>query len=383
MTPVPARTPPAVSIAYFVSPHGFGHASRACAVMDALKDVLPGLRCEIFTTVPEWFFAQSLTGDFGYHELLTDVGMVQKTPLQEDVDQTVARLEAFFPFDQHHIDALADDVTALGCRAAVCDIAPMGVAAARAAGIPSVLIENFTWDWIYAPYAGDNQALNARIAYLRDLFASADHHIQTEPACRPTTADLNIGPVSRRVRTPASQVRRALGIPEDGKTVVVTMGGVDCDYARMDWRDIPQDVHVVLAGRDPSDGVRGNVVCLPKHSPVYHPDLINAGDAVIGKAGYSTLAEIYQAGVPFGYVSRPSFREAGVLEAYIDAEIPSLAIDGADFSNGLRRDVIRRLLGLGRVRRNGHDNARLAAEYIARIMTQDASPQHASDAATK
>ena len=31
---------------------------------------------------------------------------------------------------------------------------------------------------------------------------------------------------------------------------------------------------------------------------VFHPDLVNASDAVIGKAGYNTLAEVFYAGTP-------------------------------------------------------------------------------------
>jgi hypothetical protein len=46
-------------IAYFVSPHGFGHAARAAAVMEALSEIDTGVQFEIFTTVPFWFFRDS------------------------------------------------------------------------------------------------------------------------------------------------------------------------------------------------------------------------------------------------------------------------------------------------------------------------------------
>jgi hypothetical protein len=39
-------------IAYFISPHGFGHASRAAAVMEALYKIESSIRFEIFTTTP-------------------------------------------------------------------------------------------------------------------------------------------------------------------------------------------------------------------------------------------------------------------------------------------------------------------------------------------
>ena len=36
-------------LAYFISPHGFGHAARAAAVMSALHTQDPALQFEIFT----------------------------------------------------------------------------------------------------------------------------------------------------------------------------------------------------------------------------------------------------------------------------------------------------------------------------------------------
>ena len=69
------------SIAYFISPHGYGHAARAAGVMEAVHELNPSIRFEIFTKVPSWFFDDSSSGNFGYHSLLTDIGLVQRTPL--------------------------------------------------------------------------------------------------------------------------------------------------------------------------------------------------------------------------------------------------------------------------------------------------------------
>ncbi len=52
-------------IAYFVTPHGYGHASRAAAVMAALLELDASIRFEIFTQVPAWFFESSLGESFG------------------------------------------------------------------------------------------------------------------------------------------------------------------------------------------------------------------------------------------------------------------------------------------------------------------------------
>ena len=72
-------------IAYFVSPHGFGHAARAAAVMQAISEIDASVEFEIFTTVPSWFFQDSMSASFNCHAVLTDIGLVQKTAFQADV----------------------------------------------------------------------------------------------------------------------------------------------------------------------------------------------------------------------------------------------------------------------------------------------------------
>jgi len=41
------------TLAYFITPHGFGHAARACAVMAAAQQRIPNLLSEIFTRSPD------------------------------------------------------------------------------------------------------------------------------------------------------------------------------------------------------------------------------------------------------------------------------------------------------------------------------------------
>ena len=36
----------------------------------------------------------------------------------------------------------------------VSDLPPLGIAAAKAAGLPAIALGNFTWDWIYEHYDG-------------------------------------------------------------------------------------------------------------------------------------------------------------------------------------------------------------------------------------
>jgi hypothetical protein len=326
-------------IAFFVSAHGFGHATRACAVMAALRTLSPSVQFEIFTLVPRWLFEASIPAGFTLHPEETDIGLAQSGPLDEDIPLTLQRLDAFLPFRGARLGQLAEQVREAGCAGVVCDISPLGLAVARQAGLPSVLVENFTWDWIYSGYVAEAPQLQRHIDYLRWAFDQADYHVQTTPAYPRPPVHLLTAPVSRLPKTSRDDVRGRLGIPRDAAAVLVTMGGFSEDFGFLDQLAGCRPFHFILPGNSwlrQAEGVerRGNLRLLPQGSAFYHPDLVWASDAVIGKAGYSTVAETYQAGVPFGYVLRSRSPESGLLHRFIASEMPGFEVPEAAFRDG-------------------------------------------------
>lgn len=336
-------------IACFITPHGLGHAARAAAVLAAIQKRRPDIGLELFTTAGSDFFTASGCRNVTVHHESLDIGFAQRSALVEDLPETVRRLDAFLPFHNDLVDRLATTVRHARCMALICDIAPLGVAVARAAGIPSILIENFTWDNLYGHYADQYPRLQVHADLLRQWFSSADLHIQTEPVChRAGAADLTTAPVGRPARTEPGLVRRELGVAPGRKLVLITMGGVSERtplLAHMADRD---DLVFVVAWGASQRHTVGNVICLPLRSDFYHPDLVQAADAVIGKVGYSTLAEVHRAGVPFGFICRRNYPEMPGLVAFVERHIAGLQLQDADLGEGVEADFIDRLLALPR-----------------------------------
>jgi len=356
-------------IAFFVSPHGFGHAARATAVMQALRELDEDLEFEVFTQVPPWFFEESLAGAFRHHAVLTDIGLAQATSLIEDIPETVRRLDRFLPFDTARVNALASQVTRLGCQLVLCDVAPLGIAVAQAAGVPSVLIENFTWDWIYAGYVSHDRRMEQYSRDLRHWFQAATFHVQTVPVCDPLPVDLTTAPVSRKPRTPAEIIRQRLGIPREARIVLITMGGVPWEFASLEPMLRERGVYFVIPGAAAEQiQRRENLVLLPRRTGYYHPDLVRACDVVIGKVGYSTLAEAFWAGVPFGYVARQWFRESHVLTEYIQAEMHGVPIPERQLQSGGWISLLPDLLALPRERRLSQNGAEQIARFVRGLL---------------
>jgi hypothetical protein len=358
-------------IAYFITPHGFGHAARASAVMDAVSDIYPSVSFDIFTTVPEWFFEDSLSCRFEYHEFLTDIGLVQKTPFVHHLIDTIEILKRFIPFDPDFISDTAAFLTKRECRLALCDISPIGIAIAAEAGIPSVLIENFTWDWIYEDFITADARFRSYTDFFRDIYQGVDYHIQTAPVCNPHPVNMTTGPVSRKVRLSSVRVREKLGVLPETRMVLVTTGGVRAKYRFLKNLAAEPEICFVIPGASEAYERYDNLILLPFRSGFMHSDLVNAADAVVGKAGYSTIAEVYQAGVPFGYVPRSDFRETNKLVAFIEKEMEGVRVDDTEFGSGEWIPKISRLLNLARIPRHDRNGSPQAAGLINDILKQE------------
>ncbi len=356
-----------VSVACFITPHGLGHAARAAAVMSALQERVE-TDLSLFTAVPEWFFAESLQPGFTYHNIVTDIGLVQKSPLEEDLDLTCDRLDGFLPFDHGLIRDLAAELRENECRLVLCDIAPLGIAVAKEAGIPSVLIENFTWDWIYQGYERDFPRLTPHIQYLQQVFSKVDYHIQTEPVCRPIKNNLRVQPVSRKVEMPAGVIREQLKAGTK-PMILITMGGIAGTCAFLEQLTQCDEFVFLLPGTAESLISKDNLRQFPFQSGFHHPDLINASAAVIGKVGYSTLAEVYQCGVPFGYIPRSAFRESVRLTEFIRERMSGMEIDESLFNSGEWLQKLPELVAMKRRNEKDVNGADQVADFLVTMLT--------------
>lgn len=351
--------PPRVAV--FVSPHGFGHAARSSAVLAELHRAA-GAVFELFTTAPRWFFEESIPGIFRYHEEVVDVGFRQKSALEVDLEATVDAVTAFVPFDATQVDRLAETVREAGCRAVLCDIAPLGVAVAEAAGLPSVVVENFTWGWLYEPLTGEAPKLGAAGRELDAWLTRATVHVQARPVCR-RRPDLPLAdPISREARRSRAETREELGVGKDEPLVAVTMGGYGEAMPFVDELRRLGDTRFLLTGAD-GTGREGNLLFFDNQTPLFMPDVLRAADAVVAKLGYGTVAEVWREGIPLAGVTRSDFREMAALEAFCRAELEGFVMGPADFTRGAWIGRLDELRGLPR-RSRGPGGASTVAEVL-------------------
>jgi hypothetical protein len=347
-----------------VSAHGFGHAARTAAVLQALAQLTP-VHCTVVSQVVPWFFRNSLPCPFIQYPWPVDVGLVQQSALREDLPATVRALAKFYPLRQEQVARVA--AVFAGCDLVLCDIAPLGIAAARQAGVPSVLLENFTWDWLYEGYLEECAEFRPFLSCLRELYQQADYHIQATPLCAPGPCDLLAGPIARRIRTGRAEVRERLKVAAGQRLVLISLGGLGMTGVCLRLPDNGGDTLYLVADRGGNGQKRKHILFIPPDSSLDHPNLVAACDAVIGKVGYSTLAEVYRAQVPFGYIRRQGFRESEPLAGFIRQEMAGLEISEKDLAAGGLAELLPELFALAPPPCRLPDGSKQCAEFLAAL----------------
>ncbi len=354
------------ALACFISYHGFGHASRTLAVLGKLREHNHDLHFRIFSTVPHWFLRENLDPQsFHHHEIAVDVGLVQTNPFQHDPRATIKRLDEFIPFREAPLNSVAETLRETSCSAVLCDISPLGIAAAKDAGIPSILLENFTWDWMYEEYLDEFPSFSKKIDVLRSHYTQADLRLQTEPVCNPLPEAIRIPPIARPFRISRKETRSRLEVLPEEPLVLLTTGGIRGEYAILECLRSRPDVCFLLSGSSEAPGRAGNLIHLPHQSGYHHPDLVRAADAIVGKAGYGTVAEVRAAGIPFAHVLRDNFRESPVLCSYLGRHVPGFTLSAIEFACASWLERLDELLAYHPKESRQPDGAVQAASHIA------------------
>jgi hypothetical protein len=362
----------------YVSGHGFGHASRTIELLNALADRAPDVRLVVRSAVAPWLFARTARPTVVLEPLECDTGAVQIGSLHLDPDETVRQARAFMREWPARVDAEAAVLRAHGATLVLADIPPLGIAAAKAAGVPAVAMSNFTWDWIYAAYPGTGDLSRA----IGDIYATADLALRLPLwggfATFPQIVDLPF--IARRSRRNRDEVRRAFDLPLDRPLALVSFGGYGVEgldtaaLSRIDRWGLLMTSTTPIDGR--TLGERGRTGSLiPLDEPgmyargFLYEDIVHAMDVVVSKPGYGIIAECVANQTALLYTSRGHFVEYDVLVAGLPRVLRSGFIDHDALFAGRWRPYLDSLLAQPEpLERPRVDGAEVAAALVLDMM---------------
>jgi hypothetical protein len=308
---------PSYRIVFYISGHGLGHASRTIEVIRALVQREPAAAIAVRTSAPRHLFANTLGSPVEVAEVECDTGMVQIDSLHVDEAASVARAKAFHARLADRAAAEAAHLRNTGVDLVVADIPPLAFAAAAAAGIPSVAISNFTWDWIYAGYP--EQSPGELVDQIRSLQQTA--HTALRLPISGGFAGLEkvtraIPFVARHSKREPGEVRRWLGLDETRRLLLLSFGGyglADLNTARVGALDgydvVTTDFPVQGCGIAEAKGI----INLPERrlygDGLRYEDLVRAADVVVTKPGHGIVSECIANDTAILYTSRGRFPE--------------------------------------------------------------------------
>ena len=69
-----------------ITSHGFGHAAQVAPVLNALRELRPGIKFTVQSSLPEAFLRERIRGDFERIDEAPDFGLVMHSALEIDLD---------------------------------------------------------------------------------------------------------------------------------------------------------------------------------------------------------------------------------------------------------------------------------------------------------
>ena len=342
-------------VAFYISGHGFGHASRSIELINALIARRPGLRVIVRTQAAAWLFRRTAHPSVAVSPVETDTGVVQIDSLRLDAAATIHRAREFMTFFDQRVDAEVQFLRAKGVSLVVADLPPLGIAAAHAAGLPAIAYGNFTWDWIYAGYDGGDTVARA----IGDVYAHTTLALRLPMwgGFETMTNVRDIPFAARHSKKEPDDTRRALGIPLRERVVLASFGGYG--VAGASKPTIP-GYHVLWPG-----DVDENAMYEKGYR---YEDLVRAVDVIVTKPGYGIISECIANDTAMLYTSRGDFREYPVLVREMPKYLRCEFIEQDDLFSGNWQAALDRLLAQPSPPvKPATNGAQIAAEVITAV----------------
>jgi L-arabinokinase len=325
-------------VAFFLTGHGFGHGVRNAALIEAIP---PAVDVHIFTSLPESFFREELHRPSRLHACEIDCGCLQSSSVDVDVEATLARYAELDAGREAAIAGIASRLRALEIDLVVGDIPPLAFPIARAAGIPSLALCNFTWVDIYRPYVATRPRYRPMLERMQADYALADRRLRLWPSMAgglPEPVE-DVGLLCRPGRERRGEFAARFGFDAGKRWALVYVGNYGLEG--VDWGGLARFPDWEFIGLHPLRGAPANYHLLRKDPSFRYADLTASCDLVMGKLGYSLVAECLSQAKPILFLGRSDFEEFPMLKAVVESggwgrEIPLPAFRALDIGNALR-----------------------------------------------
>jgi len=333
-------------LAFYISGHGYGHASRQIEIINAIARRARGARIFIRSSASRQLFERTVNAQYELDARPCDTGVVQIDSLRLDDAETIRRAAGFYRTFGARAREEASLLTGRGVRLVVADAPPLACAAAARAGIPSIVISNFTWDWIYSGYPEHLPSAPELIPTIQRAYREADAawRLPMHGGFETFEKVVDLPFVARHATHRRADTRRALGLPLDRRIALSSFSIYGADGIDFHGLDSTRGWDVVLTGSGDAPPTRDGMRFV--HEPslyaaqLRYEDLVAACDVVVTKPGYGIISECIANGAAIVYTSRGRFVEYDVLVQEMPRYLRCAYLDQASLFAGRWRAAL-------------------------------------------
>ncbi|HRT04523.1 MAG TPA: hypothetical protein P5204_02390 [Kiritimatiellia bacterium] len=324
-------------IAYYVTAHGYGHGVRSCDILGALLAAHPALKVTVTTDLPESFLRSRLPfvdGRLAVRPGAFDVGMVQKDSIRVDVAATLDEAQELLAEREKLIDYEAEMLRGEGADLVVADIPSIPLEAAAEAGVPAVAVGNFSWDWIYEPFAARDPRWRPIVQMFAEGYRQAKQLLKLpfSPAMSVFPKQVDIPLLAKPGRPRRAELARQSGADPAKRWILLSFTSLDWDAAALGAVAALDDFEFFTVMPLAWDGLR-NVHAVDRQAFGFS-DVLASCDAVVTKPGYGILSDCVANAKPIVYAEREDFIEYPLLERELKRYLKNVHIPAADLYAG-------------------------------------------------
>ena len=293
------------SIAFFISDHGFGHASRNIPIIRYILESNKDIRVIIKTGRNQGEFIKNLVGDFNsrvsYFFDSIDIGLIlKKNSLDVDIEKLTEKVEEYIQNFEEKVSKEIEFLHYYNVNLIVSDIVPWIFKCSKNLNIPSILISNFTWVEIYKEHLSrevcneyiECYKLADKALFYEFYMDEMKEYIKDYEEIDLCSRDFDLVKVDKI----KNSFKRPIVYLSVGRSVYLKH--------EIDVSNLPYNFIV-------TGGIRlngHNVYYLPKQIPNTQ-DYLMASDFVITKAGWGTVSEALLAKKKIALLSRDNVAE--------------------------------------------------------------------------
>ena len=373
----------APAIVFYISGHGFGHASRSIEVINAILAKRPETRIGVRTSAPRWLFDLTVKGKVSYSTLECDTGVVQVDALTLDEADTIRRASSFHSDLVTRAASETRALRELGAGLIVGDVPPLAFSVGASAGIPSIALSNFTWDWIYADYPRVRLAPSLLPA-IRGAYAKASMALRLPMSggFESFTNVKDIPFVARHSTKTREEVAKLLKLPTDKPFVLASFGGYGLPGLDTEMLSKFKKHTVLMAStgtisrarkETPTVERKGSFVSINEEAMyvagVRYEDLVAAAEVLVTKPGYGIISEAIANDTAVLYTSRGHFPEYDVIVEEMPKYLRSAFISHDDLFAGKWETQLDKLRAQPKMKKKPETNgADVAAEILLKAL---------------